>query len=106
MTREMTKWWNYEETLTVYLKYEQTLRWGWWRWHSRELCVLHPWAWGETYDDGDDDDDDDDDVDDDDDGLPAYSHQSYSHQVGLCHYDEGWENDTVTFTMYKSVIYT
>ena len=35
--------------------------------------------------------------DDDDDGLPAYSHQSYSQQVRICHYDEGWENDTVTF---------
>ena len=34
---------------------------------------------------------------DDDDGLPAYSHQSYSHQVGICHNDEGWEYDTVTF---------
>ena len=21
---------------------------------------------------------------------------AYSHQVGICHYDEGWENDTVT----------
>ena len=37
-------------------------------------------------------DDDDDDV-----GLPAYSHQSYSHLVGICHNDEGWEYDTVTF---------
>ena len=41
-------------------------------------------------DDGDDDDDDDD-------GLPAYSHQSYSHLVGICHNDEGWEYDTVIF---------
>ena len=48
-------------------------------------------------DDGDDDDDDDNDDDDDDDGLPAYSHQSYSHQVGICHNDVGWEYDTVTF---------
>ena len=32
---------------------------------------------------------------DNDDGLPAYSHQ-----VGICHYAEGWEND-----MYKSAIY-
>ena len=30
-------------------------------------------------------------------GLPAYSHQSYSHQVGMCHNDEGWEYDTVIF---------
>ena len=36
-------------------------------------------------------------IDDDDDGLPAYSHQSYSHLVGICHNDEGWEYDTVTF---------
>ena len=35
--------------------------------------------------------------DDDDNGLPAYSHQSYSHLVGICHHDEGWEHDTVTF---------
>ena len=42
---------------------------------------------------GDDDDDDDDD----DGGLPAYSHQSYYHLVGICHNDEGWEYDTVTF---------
>ena len=33
----------------------------------------------------------------DDDGLPAYSHQSYSRLVGIFHYDEGWENDTVRF---------
>ena len=26
-----------------------------------------------------------------------YSHQSYSHQVGMCHNDEGWEYDTVIF---------
>ena len=39
-------------------------------------------------------------------GLPAYSQQSYSHLEGICLYDEGWENDTVTYTkMYKSVIY-
>ena len=30
-------------------------------------------------------------------GLPAYSHQSYSHLVGICHNDEGWEYDAVTF---------
>ena len=46
-------------------------------------------------DDGEDDGEDDDD--DDDDGLPAYSHQSYFHLVGICHNDEGWEYDTVTF---------
>ena len=32
-------------------------------------------------------------------GYPAYSHQSYSHQVGICHNDEGWEYDTVTFPL-------
>ena len=37
---------------------------------------------------------------DDDDGYPAYSHQSYSHQVGICHNDEGWEYDTVKFPPY------
>ena len=31
------------------------------------------------------------------DGYPAYSHQSYSHQVGMCHNDEEWEYDTVKF---------
>ena len=39
------------------------------------------------------DKDDDDDGDDDDNGLPAYSPQSYSHLVGICHNDEGWEYD-------------
>ena len=34
-----------------------------------------------------DNDDDDDDDDNDDNGYPAYSHQSYSHQVGICHHD-------------------
>ena len=29
----------------------------------------------------------------DDDGIPTYSHQSYSHQVGTCHDDDGWEYD-------------
>ena len=43
----------------------------------------------------DDDDDYDDDDDDDDDGLLAYCHRSYSHQVGICHYDKGLENETV-----------
>ena len=28
------------------------------------------------------------------------SHQSYSHQVGICHNDEGWEYDTVNFPPY------
>ena len=42
----------------------------------------------------------DDDDDDDDDGLPANYHQSYSHQVGICHNDEGWEYDTVKFPPY------
>ena len=42
-------------------------------------------------------DDDIADDNDDDNGLPAYSHQSYSHLVGICHNDEGWEYDTVTF---------
>ena len=37
----------------------------------------------------DDDDDYDDDDDDDDDGLPANYHQSYSHQVGICHNVKG-----------------
>ena len=32
---------------------------------------------------------DDDENNDDDEGLPAYSHQSYSHLVGICHNDEG-----------------
>ena len=45
---------------------------------------------------GDDDDDDDDD----DDGYPANYHQSYSHLVGICHNDEGWEYDTVKFPPY------
>ena len=40
----------------------------------------------EYYDDNDDDD-----------GLPANYHQSHSHQVGICHNDEGWEYDTVRF---------
>ena len=40
-------------------------------------------------------------------GLPAYSHQSYSHQVGICHNGEGWEYDTVMFPpcTCKSIIY-
>ena len=40
---------------------------------------------------GDDDNDDDDD---------AYYHRSHSHQVGICHDDEGWEYDTVKFPPY------
>ena len=42
--------------------------------------------------DNDDDVDDDSDVGDDDDVLPAYSHL-----VSICHGDEMWEHDTVTF---------
>ena len=34
------------------------------------------------------------DEDDDNDGYPAYSHQSYSHQVGICQNDDGWEYDS------------
>ena len=30
-------------------------------------------------------------------GLPAYSHQSYSHLVGIWVNDEEWEYDTVIF---------
>ena len=41
-----------------------------------------------------------DDDDDDDDGYPAYYHRSHSHQVGICHDDEGWEYDTVKFPPY------
>ena len=61
---------------------------------------------GICWDDDDDtgDDDDDDDGNDDDDGLPAYSHQSYSHQVGICHNDEGWEYDTVNFPPYLYIM--
>ena len=40
-------------------------------------------------------DDDENDDGDDDDGYPAYSHQSYSHEVGICRNDKGWEYDTV-----------
>ena len=42
----------------------------------------------------DKDDDEKDDVNDDGNyhGYPAYCHQSYSHQVGICHNDEGWEH--------------
>ena len=39
----------------------------------------------------------------DDNGLSAYCHQSYSHQVGLSHYEEGWENDTVTLPQCKNL---
>ena len=48
----------------------------------------------------------DDNANDDDDGLPAHSHQSYSHQVGICHNDEGWEYDRVTFPPYINQSYT
>ena len=37
-------------------------------------------------------------------GYPAYSHQSYSHQVGICHSVEGWEYDTVTFPPYTNIM--
>ena len=58
----------------------------------------------DRYDDGDDRDvDNDDDDDDADDGYPAYSHQSDSHQVGIWHHDEGWENDTVKFPPYTYI---
>ena len=50
-------------------------------------------------------DDDDDNDDDDDDGLPAHSHKIYSHQVGICHNDKGWEYDTVTFLPMAMVGY-
>ena len=30
------------------------------------------------------------------------THQSYSHQVGICHNDEGWEYDTVKFPLYPN----
>ena len=43
----------------------------------------------ECHDDGDDDD-----------GYPANYHRSHSHQVGICHNDEGWEYDTVKFPPY------
>ena len=33
-------------------------------------------------------------------GYPAYYHRSHSHQVGICHDDEGWEYDTVKFPPY------
>ena len=55
---------------------------------------------GVDSDDGDDGDGGDSDDNDDDGGYPAYSHQSYSHQVGICHHDEGWEYDTVKFPPY------
>ena len=34
-------------------------------------------------------------------GYPSYSHQSYSHQVGIWHNDEEWEYDTVKFPHYS-----
>ena len=45
-------------------------------------------------------DDDENDDDDDDDGYPAFSHQSYSHQLGIYHNDEWWEYDTVNIPPY------
>ena len=35
--------------------------------------------------------------------VPAYSHQSYSHLVGICHNDERWEYDTVRFPPCKNL---
>ena len=37
-------------------------------------------------------------------GYPAYYHQSHSHQVGICHNDEGWEYDTVKFPPYTQIM--
>ena len=37
---------------------------------------------------------------DDDGGLPAHYHTPYSHQVGICHDDKGWECVTVIFLPY------
>ena len=34
----------------------------------------------------------------------AYSNKSYSHQVGICHNDEGCEYDTVNFAPYLYII--
>ena len=33
-------------------------------------------------------------------GYPANYHRSHSHQVGICHDDEGWEYDTVKIPPY------
>ena len=66
-------------------------------WHS--VSALHR---GRPVADDHDHDDNGGDDDDDDDGLPAYSHQSYSHLVGICHNDERWEYDTVTFPPCKN----
>ena len=59
--------------------------------------ILNQQVHDDDEDDGavDDDDDDDDNY-----GLPANYHQSHSHQVGICHDDEGWEYDTVKFPPY------
>ena len=62
------------------------------------------WWWKYDRDDEGGDDDVADDIGDDDDGYPAYSHQSYSHQVGICHNDEGWEYDTVKFPPYPCIM--
>ena len=59
---------------------------GRWKQQSERVCSLR----NDDDDDDEDGDDDDDDDDGNDDGLPAYSHQ-----VGMCHYDKGWENDKV-----------
>ena len=37
-------------------------------------------------------------------GYPANYHQSYSHLVGICHNDEGWEYDTVKFPPYTWIM--
>ena len=62
---------------------------------------------GDGNNDGDDDDgghgdgnDDDGGGHDDDGGLPAHYHTPYSHQVGICHDDKGWECVTVIFLPY------
>ena len=49
-------------------------------------------------------DDDENDDGDDDDGYPAYSHQSYSNEVGICRNDKGWEYDTVKFPPYPCIM--
>ena len=80
--------------------------------HCGEVRTYLIWWWptddddnndtGKNVDDDDDDDYDDDDDDDDDydDDYPANYHRSHSHQVGICHDDEGWEYDTVKFPPY------
>ena len=55
-------------------------------------------------DDEDDNLDDYEDDDEDDEGYTAYSHQSYSHQVGICRNDKGWEYDSVNFPPYLCIM--